>query len=252
MADKSEYNDSNKEVRVFFEKIREKHRFCILYKTKSKQKRLVIFCHGFPGNTTGSSRFPNRVCNLLAKKGISSLRFDQLGCGNSEGEFMESSYLERIKTIKFFIKKYSSLGYKIALFGQSMGASAAVCATKIDKKYKPKCLALWVPDTTTQKIESKPNKIDEVRGMRYKYKFWHEAKKTNFLKKFGENDSPTLVVLAGKDKYMSEYKNKEILSAKKETDKMMVFDNLDHSAWSYRDSEKIIQLTVNFIKFHLK
>ena len=52
-------------------------------------KKIVIFCHGYRGTSVGPSRFFVLVAKKLAEAGISSLRFDQYGSGNSEGDFLD-------------------------------------------------------------------------------------------------------------------------------------------------------------------
>lgn len=55
-------------------------------------KSIVIFCHGYRGTNAGPNRFFVTVAHQLAEQGISSLRFDQYGSGNSEGDFFDSSF----------------------------------------------------------------------------------------------------------------------------------------------------------------
>lgn len=57
----------------------------------ANSKNIVIFCHGYRGTSAGPNRFFVTAARQLAKRGISSLRFDQYGCGNSEGDFIGGS-----------------------------------------------------------------------------------------------------------------------------------------------------------------
>ena len=68
-------------------------------------KRIVIFCHGYRGTSIGPSRFFVRAADKLASEGISSLRFDQFGSGNSEGDFFYSSFNDWLSTTKEIAKE---------------------------------------------------------------------------------------------------------------------------------------------------
>lgn len=88
----------------------------------------VIFCHGFRGEKTGPNRTFVRAARQLADRGVSSLRFDQYGSGDSDGDFLESRFDDWVETIVALSREYLERGQRIALFGQSMGASAVICA----------------------------------------------------------------------------------------------------------------------------
>lgn len=51
----------------------------------------VVFFHGFTGNRQESHSMFVKCSRELARAGLASLRFDFYGCGESEGEFRESS-----------------------------------------------------------------------------------------------------------------------------------------------------------------
>jgi alpha-beta hydrolase superfamily lysophospholipase len=84
-------------------------------------KKVVIFCHGFWGSLVGAGWHFVRAARQLAEQGISSLRFDQYGSGNSEGDFKDSSFDDWVVTTKTIAQSYIEQGYQVALFGQSMG-----------------------------------------------------------------------------------------------------------------------------------
>ena len=89
-------------------------------------KSVVIFCHDYRGTNVGPNRFFVAAARQLAKQGISSLRFDQYGSGNSEGDFFDSSFFDWIETTKTIAENYLEQGYKVARFDQSMGGAAVI------------------------------------------------------------------------------------------------------------------------------
>ena len=95
---------------------------------EASTKKVVIFCHGFRGTSTGPARFFVKAARELEKEGISSVRFDQYGSGNSDGEFEESRFDDWVATTIAIARDYLSNGYEVALFGQSMGAATVINA----------------------------------------------------------------------------------------------------------------------------
>ena len=132
--------------KVFFEKVNNKNIFCILNEPDDSKKQIVIFSHGFRSSTIGPARTFVDFSRILNKEGISTLRFDQPNCGNSEGDFLDSSFNEWVNTTTYFAKKYLDLGYKVILLGQSMGGATTIAATaRIDLKNIIPCIILWSP-----------------------------------------------------------------------------------------------------------
>lgn len=146
----------------------------------NQSKKLVIMSHGFRGSSLGPARQFVDFQRILNKNGYSVLRFDQPNSGNSEGDFIDSSFLEWVQTTVFLADKYINKGYQVSLLGQSMGATTSVVATG-DPKLKGKihCLLLWVPDAKSD-IDVDPNKIYEEGGQKYKGSFWTRARGCDF------------------------------------------------------------------------
>ena len=58
----------------------------MLHLPDKKKAPCVIMCHGYQGNKFGNhKRVFVKTARYFAKNGIASLRFDFLGCGDSEG-----------------------------------------------------------------------------------------------------------------------------------------------------------------------
>ena len=86
---------------------------------------VVIFCHGYRGERTGPNRTFVRAARTLAAAGIASLRFDQYGSGDSDGDFLDSSFTDWVTRRQALAVEQSKAGRRIALLGQSMGPDRA-------------------------------------------------------------------------------------------------------------------------------
>jgi hypothetical protein len=235
--------------KVAFETINNKKIFYIFTEPADKQKRIVIMSHGFRGNSTGPARAFVDFEKILLKNNFSVLRFDQPNCGNSEGDFIDSSFNEWIDTIVYFAEKYLELGYQVALMGQSMGATATIVAAgKKELRNKIPCVLLWVPDAKTN-VNVDFEKIYEEGGQKYKGKFWIEAEEADFFKALDNYPGGIHLVYGEKDRYVSEkLRKKTIKKVKDKKQPYMILPGQDHSPWDYDLMQKVYQKEVDFLK----
>lgn len=84
---------------VYFEEVNTKRIFHCLAEPESTTKKIVIMSHGFRGSSIGPARQFVDFEQMLTKNGYSVLRFDQPNCGNSDGDFLQSSFNEWVATI---------------------------------------------------------------------------------------------------------------------------------------------------------
>ncbi len=104
------------------------HRIC-----GSESKALVIMAHGGPG---GDKRGPLGLFDILAEKldtelGLSSLRFDFLGYGESDGTPLDLTLRSRALELGSIVAWAVERGYnRLALVAESLGASVALRAER--------------------------------------------------------------------------------------------------------------------------
>ena len=92
---------------------------------------LAILVHGFKGNKD-VSLYKNIESNLKKRK-VSSLRFDFSGCGESEGNYSDSTFDKQVKELNLIISKMDSYK-KVMLIGHSMGCAVSLMASGINPK----------------------------------------------------------------------------------------------------------------------
>lgn len=114
--------------------------------TQGKSPAIVI-CPGFGGNKSGKFRLFVTLAQELARLGITVLRFDYRGSGDSEGEFQEITLDGKISDtllcLDFLAKDSSVDPNRIGIFGRSLGGAIAVLAAR---RYQHiKSLVLWAP-----------------------------------------------------------------------------------------------------------
>ncbi|MCS7180681.1 MAG: alpha/beta fold hydrolase [bacterium] len=117
----------------------------------------VILFHGFTGNKCESHFLFTKLARKLYKEGISVLRFDFYGSGDSEGNFEDMTLMTEIKDGEKaveFLKTFDFIDIKrIGVLGLSMGAlTATYVASNFDLI---RSLCLWSPLAFPEIIKKK-------------------------------------------------------------------------------------------------
>ena len=86
-----------------------------------------VFSHGF---TLGkSSPAASRICKQLAHEGVGMLRFDNLGLGDSEGDWGDGSFSHKVADTAQAVRFMNDSGLTVRLLvGHSFGGAAVLAA----------------------------------------------------------------------------------------------------------------------------
>lgn len=89
-----------------------------------------VFAHGF---TLGKDfRATSRICQRLASEGIGMLRFDNLGLGDSEGDWGDGSFSHKVDDTAEAVRFLEGTGRGVRLLvGHSFGGAAAIAAAHL-------------------------------------------------------------------------------------------------------------------------
>lgn len=124
--------------------------FGMLHKPINPEKSrfpAVFFCHGFAGNKCGRHRMYVILAEQLSKLGFTVFRMDFRGCGDSEGDLINTTIDSEISDALIGLHYLESLPFvdtsRIGIFGRSLGGAIAVLIANRYKKIKS--LALWAP-----------------------------------------------------------------------------------------------------------
>jgi putative redox protein len=87
----------------------------------------AVFSHGF---TLGKdSPAASRICKQLASEGIGTLRFDNLGLGDSEGDWGDGSFSHKVADTVAAVEFMNASGREVRLLvGHSFGGAAVIAA----------------------------------------------------------------------------------------------------------------------------
>ena len=208
-------------------------------------KKVVIFCHGYRGTAVGPSRTFVQTARKLAEHGISSLRFDQYCSGNSDGNFIDSSFNDWVVTSTKIVEDYLGKGYEVALFGQSMGGATVICVSSSIASIT--ATVAWVPDPNVEPFTPPKNDIIEEGGQRVHASYWQEAHDMKVADKLQRIKTPLYIVQCSADEYVSAENHRAIIENSQPQHKVEMFEGYNHSSWTYEQAEVIINSSVNFL-----
>lgn len=116
---------------------------------RPKGSPCVVFCHGFTGHRLGPGYLFVRLSRELAEAGVSSLRFDLAGSGESEGRFsdmtIDSMRSDLLSAARLVRKRCAPSS--LILLGHSLGGMIAALACAA---IKPQGLVLLSPVADAQ------------------------------------------------------------------------------------------------------
>lgn len=215
-------------------------------------KKLVIFAHGYTGTKSESTRLFVQTARALADAGISALRFDFWGSGDSEGNFDQVSPNTEIADLHAVIGWARKKGFtEIGVLGLSLGGAVSICTTAANPDVK--VLVTWSsvpkfegwtkgvtgPDGVVRgnpifggpQLNTDHPKVDVPES--------YLSIKIPKLQIQGDNDIPGF--LAGFQRFFPK------ASAPK---KHVVIPGADHVFTTWPERRKVIKLTVNwFLKY---
>ena len=208
-------------------------------------KNIVIFCHGYRGSNIGPNRLFVRAARQLAERGISSLRFDQFGSGNSNGDFFDSSFTDWVETTKTIARHYVEQDYRVALFGQSMGGATVIAAGA--ELPNVTAIVAWVPDPNIEDFILPENNVIEENGQIVQARFWLEAHSAKIADKLPLIKAPMYIVQCTADENVDQQNRDAIAENVQPNHKVETFEGYSHGRWTYEQSKDIIERSVNFL-----
>lgn len=204
----------------------------------------VLFCHGFRGERTGPNRTFVTAARRLARQGVASLRFDQAGSGDSEGDFLESRFTDWIATIRAITEELEAEGRRVALWGQSMGASAAICAAA---HLDVLAVVAWVPDANVDPFIPDPHGFVEEGGQRVRNVFWQEAHEADVAGALVRMTAPCFLLFGTADEYVSAENRGALIEAVGHHDRVDVPQGWPHSSWTLDQADDAIERSIDFL-----
>ncbi len=207
---------------------------------------IVVFCHGFQGHKGGpNGRFFVRAARTLAGHGISSLRFDQYGCGDSDGDSTDSSFRDWIATTRAIAERYIASGYRVALFGHSMGAVAALGVAAEVRGLA--AVVAWSGDPNVEPFVPSATGFVEEGGQLARDSYWREAHEARIAEKFELIEAPTYLLFGTMDHLVDQTNRQALVDRTDQHHRVDVLEGYGHSAFTVAHANEILARTCAFL-----
>ncbi|HEY6290572.1 MAG TPA: alpha/beta fold hydrolase [Terriglobia bacterium] len=223
----------------------------------------VVFFHGFTGDRMESHWIFVKCSRELARAGISSLRFDFFGSGESDGEFRQASIDSEIAdaedAVEFFRREGGIDPGRLGLLGLSLGgAIAALVAQRIQAR----ALVLWAAVARLPHLRTLADAFarplfgndgaHEYAGHTVSEHFLEAVERLDPLTGVARFDGPTLIVHPERDEYLDLSHPEDYFraSAAGVKDKVIV-RGADHTFTSVAWESEVIGRTVEWFRANL-
>lgn len=225
----------------------------ILHIPEAKTDSIIIMSHGSASNKD-REKFV-RTASEYAKNGISALRFDFGGSGESyDSEISIDKQIDDLKSAINFVKDQ---GYSIiGLHGDSLGALVSILAYNSEIK----AMLLWAPVTAgtnpsllrkegvSEELEEKGYIIKEKDGKQFKFpkEYFEFRKKVNQKEMLSVIKCPVLIIHGDADDTVPLDNSKEAMEYLSEKSKLEIIKGGTHKLDTKLD--EVIPLSVDWFK----
>ncbi|MDD5263634.1 MAG: alpha/beta fold hydrolase [Candidatus Bipolaricaulis sp.] len=233
------------------------HRVC-----GASSRMLVIMAHGGPG---GDKRGPLGLFDVLAGKleeelGLSSLRFDFIGYGESDGTPLDMTIRSRAEELGCVVEWARDQGYgKLALVAESLGASVAL---KAERPEIDVLVFLWpavVLSDTDLKAYLSSERQAELADRGYLLEgsipvcaeFVRECRDEDLVPALGRIHAPTLIVHGDADQCVPVAQAKMAYERIQAPKKLVVVPGGGHSLGHLTERARVLEATLDWLKTHL-
>lgn len=216
----------------------------------------AILVHGFAYYKEEDGMFVE-LAKHLADIGIASYRFDFSGCGESEGDFIDSSLTklrDDLKSIVEFVKSRPTTdANRIGIVGQSFGTTTAiVLAPKIKSlvlmgtlfNARQVLMDYFGKGYNPDGISEKPRSNGTTTKI--KPKFWKDFDNFNFSSLLKTMKYPVLFIHGSKDSTVPLSEMEEAYSAANEPKEKVVIQGADHGQEPKR--EEMYKIVIGWFK----
>ena len=236
----------------------------ILAEPDKKTSRAVILCHGFLSNK--DSRTNLRLTELLVPQGISTLRFDWFGMGESEGEFSRLTVSMCCDQLERAISLMRERGYhELGLIGSSFGGLLAILVAQRHPELRAVGLKCPVPDFPemlelefgSNGIEEwqRTNYIPDVTGgtapVRLDFAFYESCRVINAYEAARAIKSPVLIVHGEQDELVPLHQIERLQEALSGDTQLVLLPEAGHQFGRPEDFRRMTVHLADWVQTHL-
>jgi dipeptidyl aminopeptidase/acylaminoacyl peptidase len=226
----------------------------------------VVVAHGLTGQRLGKSYHLVEFGRRLAAAGIACVRFDQAGCGESTGRFVDLTLprMQRdVSAVQNWVRAQPwAEPQRVGLVGLSLGALPIIAS---EAQQPAQAVALWAPVYDMPRVFQATAKtglrglLDHqgwvpYRGLRIGKGFVDQLDALNPDQRLAQSTSPLLLFHSAADDTVGEEESQAYQARCAELGRpceWVRFKTADHDFSDYEDRQQVLARTVAFFSEHL-
>ncbi|MEA3514071.1 MAG: alpha/beta fold hydrolase [Nanoarchaeota archaeon] len=225
---------------------------------QSSDKKIVILAHGFGYSKSEAGMF-DQIAIGLNNKGYIIYRFDFSGCGESDGDYSETSltkHKDDLKCITDFVAREEQVDKsQIGLLGMSFGTAATI-ALKPDIKAIVLLGSIAHPKEIISKLFDtyRPEGISEMKESdgtttRIKSQFWQDCDSYDLLSNVSRITCPIMFIHGTKDDIVPISESMQLYENANEPKELKTIKDAGHGYRGHR--EEMLQAVVEWFGRYL-
>jgi alpha/beta superfamily hydrolase len=219
----------------------------IIHHPDHLSSRCVITCHGLFSDKQSDKFFT--IGEHFAKEGITVLRFDFRGCGESDGKIEDTTITARREDLNAalsFIRTHKpSVAHTIGLLGSSMGGYISLIVAASDAMIK--AVVAWA---TPFSFDGLRETIANSNSPQLREDFYQDAHR--YLATAFAPQAKNLLLIHGKsDETVPLDHAKRLYRSAKEPKKLEIVRDADHTFSNPKLRKKAINFSLNWFKKYL-
>lgn len=236
----------------------------ILTEPRNSAVGIVILCHGFLSNK--DSRTNMRLTELLVSQGLSTLRFDWFGMGESSGQFSNINVTTCQSQLDSLLEDIKAKGYRnIGLVGSSFGGLLSVLIAANHQELFAIGLKCPVPDfpemlelefgkdglSRWQQTNTIPNVTGGSEPIALNFQFYENCKKYNIYKQAKQITTPCLIVHGQQDELVPIHQINQLNESLAGEKKLLLLKKTNHHFQRPEDFRKMSLALTEWIVDHI-
>ncbi len=215
------------------------------------KERLVVMAHGFTGNKSEQGRLFVQAARAFAATGLSVLRFDFMGSGDSSGEFHAMTPNTEIADLHAILDWAHAHKYRrIGVLGLSFGGAVSICAVADRPTGEIAALCTWssVPSFRTWRPEPQREDLSAENVLRVGRRFYSDRPKCDVPEAYARLPMPKLQIQGDRDLPGFRKEFEAFFTHAQPPKKHLVLAGADHVFTTARDRRRVIAETAKFFQ----
>jgi len=223
---------------------------------------VVILVHGGPGGTKdGPSDLFIKMTEKLSDVGIASMRFDFLGAGESDGDYVDMTLAHQTAEYNRVLDQVKQEGFaSIGLLGESLGAVPALSGLSKDIKalallwpaiyLMDTSLTVYLADSAQEQLKSRGYILED--GVKVGRAFIEEFQRVDNVENHVRRIAvPTLMIHGDSDSEVPHQQTEKAFALLPEPKKKIIVPKGDHCLRKSKEQDLVVKEAVQWFSNYL-